>query len=59
MRLDRNCYFTAALAAAIEIEEVNLKAAAEEEFTSGSRSIHGHSMTRVAAVIILILTHCL
>ena len=36
VRLDRNCYFTAALAAAIEIDEVNLKAAAEKEFKSAS-----------------------
>ena len=51
VRLDRNCYFTAALAAAMEIEEVNLKAAAEKEFKSSSPG----SMLALTLCLIILL----
>ena len=51
VRLDRNCYFTAALAAAMEIEEVNLKAAAEKEFKSSSLG----SMLALTLCLIILL----
>ena len=54
VRLDRNCYLTAALAAMIEIEEVERQLKADEEFEKENQAIpYSYS------IMLLLITYAL